>query len=534
MSLSWVTIVWSALASACLTLAFVRLGSRRKQPSLARQLRASAAELRESESRFRDVANTAPVMIWMSGTDKLCTFFNQGWLDYTGRTLQQELGNGWADGVHRADLARCMEVYTGAFDAHERFTMEYRLRKRDGEYGWVLDTGVPRYASDNAFLGYIGSAVDITELKRGQENFRLAVEASPSAMVMVDQQGRIVLVNEQTEKTFGYARDELIGQPVEVLVPEEFRIGHPAHRAEYYAALCARPMGAGRELFGWRKDGSKVPVEIGLNPVHAPEGLFVLASIVDITERRRAEKKSAEQRNELAHLSRVTMLGELSGSLAHELNQPLTAILSNAQAAQRFLARGEVDLDEVRAILTDIVSDDKRAGEVIRGLRMLLTKGEMPYRALDLNDVVRDVLRLVRSDLLNSGVNVLTELALDLPAVNGDRVQLQQVLLNLVVNGCEAMTGAEDADRQLIVRTALTDEKSVCVSVADMGHGIPPENLERVFEAFFTTKTQGLGLGLAVCRTIISAQGGQLWATNNNPRGASFHFKLPANPARPL
>jgi C4-dicarboxylate-specific signal transduction histidine kinase len=256
----------------------------------------------------------------------------------------------------------------------------------------------------------------------------------------------------------------------------------------------------------------------------------ILGSATDITRRRQAEIEVALQRNELAHLARVAMLGELSGSLAHELNQPLTAILSNAQAAQRFLARGDADLNEVREILKDIVSDDKRAGEIISGLRLLLTKGEMQCKPLDLNHVVSDVLRLVRSDLLNTGVIVNTELMRGLPMANGDRVQLQQVLINLVVNGCEAMAKVESPARQLVVRTALTVEGEVCTSVSDMGHGVPSHNLERVFDPFFTTKKHGLGLGLAVCRTIIAAQGGRLWAANNTGRGASFHFTLPAVP----
>jgi C4-dicarboxylate-specific signal transduction histidine kinase len=209
------------------------------------------------------------------------------------------------------------------------------------------------------------------------------------------------------------------------------------------------------------------------------------------------------------------------------LNQPLTAILSNAQAAQRFLNRDVVDLDEVREILQDIVNDDKRAGEVIHGLRQLLKKGEVQYQPVDLNELVQDVLKLVRSDLLNAGISMNTELAPLLPVVSGDRVQLQQVLINLVVNGCDAMTSAVAAERQLVVRTAPDEGGGVQVTVVDNGRGIRPENMERVFEPFFTTKTQGLGLGLAVCRTIIVSRGGRLWAENNATRGASFRFTVP-------
>jgi len=249
---------------------------------------------------------------------------------------------------------------------------------------------------------------------------------------------------------------------------------------------------------------------------------------VDISARKQAEAETLRQRAELTHLSRVTMLGELSGSMAHELNQPLTAILSNAQAAIRFLAHDQVDLDEVRDILKDIVEQDNRAGEVIRRLRLLFKKGEVQQQPLDLNDVVLEVLKLIRSDLLNQNVVMHTELAADLPPVKGDRVQLQQVLLNLVMNACDAMHGNAPADLQLLVRTELCADKNVRVSVADCGVGLAPDKLEQVFMPFYTTKSHGLGLGLSVCRTIITAHGGKLWAANGEARGAVFYFAIPS------
>jgi C4-dicarboxylate-specific signal transduction histidine kinase len=248
---------------------------------------------------------------------------------------------------------------------------------------------------------------------------------------------------------------------------------------------------------------------------------------IDITARRLAEQEVQERRAELTHLSRVAMLGELSGSLAHELNQPLTAILSNAQAAQRFLARPQINRAELEEILSDIVDADQHAGEVIRSLRLLLKKGEVQRQQLDANEVVQEVLNLVRSDLLNHQVAAETELAPDLPSVRGDRVQLQQVLLNLVMNACDAMAGSDGAGRRLCVRTNWIEDEGVRVSVRDHGRGIPTELLERVFEPFFTTKPQGLGLGLAVCRSILLAHDGELSAENHPSGGAVFHFTLP-------
>ena len=243
-------------------------------------------------------------------------------------------------------------------------------------------------------------------------------------------------------------------------------------------------------------------------------------------------ERTARQQKELAHLSRVTMLGELSGSMAHELNQPLAAILSNAQAGLRFLARGDADLTEVREILQDIVDQDKRAGEVIRRLRALLKKGEVHRQPLDVNDIAQEVLTLVESDLVNHGVTTSTDLAADLPMVTGDRVQLEQVLLNLVMNASDAMSSKPAGDRRLTVRTERSREDGVCVSVSDRGTGMAPDAEARVFEPFFTTKPQGLGLGLSVCRTIITAHGGTLSAANNPDEGATFGFTLPANGAR--
>src|SRR5438093_3497353 len=272
----------------------------------------------------------------------------------------------------------------------------------------------------------------------------------------------------------------------------------------------------------WAAARGRVQVNKQGNPIR------LLGVSMDITARKQAELEAARQRHDLAHLARVTTLGELSSSLAHELTHPVTAILSNAQAAQRFLAGDDVDLNEVREILKDIVTEDQRAGEVINRLRRLLRKGEPQTHCddVDLNEVIRDVLRLMRSDLINQDVTVDTDLAQNLPPVPGDRIHLQQVLLNLALNACEAMADCDPSERQLLI-ASKSENGTVRVSVTDLGGGIPEEKREQVFERFFTTKKEGMGLGLSICRTIINAHQGEIWATNNADRGATFHFSLP-------
>jgi two-component system sensor kinase FixL len=243
--------------------------------------------------------------------------------------------------------------------------------------------------------------------------------------------------------------------------------------------------------------------------------------------RKQGELEAMRLRQELAHIGRVSALGELTASLAHELSQPLTAILSNAQAAQRLLAGDVLDLEKVREILGDIVADDKRAAAVISGLRALLKKGEPEFVPLDLNEIVGAVAWLIRSDTIMRNVSMSLELASDLPAACGDRVQLQQVVLNLVLNGLEAMREPHAGARTLVIRTGRDAAGAVRVTVQDSGPGIASKDLGHIFEPLYTTKREGLGMGLAIVHTIIGAHGGTVGAENNPDGGASFRFTLP-------
>jgi PAS domain S-box-containing protein len=366
-------------------------------------------------------------------------------------------------------------------------------------------------------------------LRESEQRFRLLIEQAPEAVLVHDLDlGRLVDVNAQAEKLFGCSRQDLLASGPQRFYTPEQPDGQPvpdSMRAHNERALRGETVLFERTITNAL--GQRLHCEVRLVRLPAGDRNLIRGSFINITERKQAEATLLQQRMELAHLSRVAMLGELSGSMAHELNQPLTAILSNAQAAQRFLAGDQADLDEVRDILADIVAEDKRAGEIIRRLRLLLKKGEVQHQPLNVNEVVQEVLKLVRSDLVNQNVATQTELAPGLPRIQGDRVQLQQVLLNLVMNGCEAMVGAGRNARQLTIRTNRSEDGSVLVSVTDCGSGIAPDKLEHIFESFYTTKPHGMGLGLTVCRTIITAHQGKLWATSEPGHGATVWISLP-------
>ena len=260
------------------------------------------------------------------------------------------------------------------------------------------------------------------------------------------------------------------------------------------------------------------------------ERLHLLGEIfANALSRKQGELEAQRLRQDLTHIGRVSALGELTASLAHELNQPLTAILSNAQAAERLLAAAAPNLEEVREILRDIVTDDRRATEVIRRLRALVKKGDLEFVPLDLNELIREVARLMRSDAISRGISLSLELAADLPTVRGDRVQLQQVVLNLVLNGLDAMHEPGGGERTLVIRTAGDGADAVAVSVQDAGTGIDEKNVDQLFHPLFTTKTEGLGMGLTIARTIVDAHGGRLSAANNVTAGATFQFSLPVS-----
>jgi PAS domain S-box-containing protein len=363
--------------------------------------------------------------------------------------------------------------------------------------------------------------LEVAARRRSEERFRLVVESAPNAILIADTLGQIVLANARSEDIFGYRRNELVGQSIELLVPERYRDDLPADLARFFAMPSTRPMGSGRDLYGCRRDGSEFPIEIGLTLMQTPTGPHVLYAIVDITARKRAE----EAQQELAHASRLAMVGELTASIAHEINQPLGAILSNADAAEMMLEAEPPAVDEVRHILSDIRKDDLRANDVIQKLRGLLRKRDFEMQALDLNDIIAEVIVLVRGEARRRGVTVENQFTQNLPPVQCDKVQLQQILLNLFLNGMEAMA-VIPGDKRLTIYTTMRENGCAEVGVCDSGPGIAPENLARIFEPFFSTKKAGMGLGLSISRSLVEGHGGRIWAENLPDGGAIFRFTV--------
>src|SRR5258707_10053440 len=277
------------------------------------------------------------------------------------------------------------------------------------------------------------------------------------------------------------------------------------------------------------EDGSLLDISLTVSPLRDAAGRIIGASKIarDITERRRAEAALRHMQTELAHANRVATMGQLSASIAHEVNQPITAAVTNAEAALRWLGAQPPDLEEVRRALGLIVEDGTRAVNVIGGIRALIKKVPPRQACLDINDAIREVIALTRGEAVKTGVSVQTDLADGLPLIYGDRVQLQQVILNLIINAIEAMSGVAETPRALQISTGQAEQGGVLVAVRDSGPGLDPASGERLFNAFYTTKSGGMGMGLAICRSIIEAHEGQLWACANEPRGAVFQFTLP-------
>ncbi|HEY3098676.1 MAG TPA: ATP-binding protein [Methylomirabilota bacterium] len=495
--------------------------------------------MRESEDRFRVLAESVPLMIWMSSSTGRRTYFNDRWLQATGCRLEDALDDGWLACVHPDDRQETLKAIRWAVEGHAPFTVEYRLRRPDGEDRWVIDHGVPRRSADGTVVGYIGSGVDVTELRRVQlallesNALRSAIFGSVYGHVAaVDRAGTIIAAND------GWRRlAEANG-----VDPEAVSVGasyfHVCQRvsgmtesdARRARAVVTGVVAGDRERaqleYSTRTGEGVRWFDLSVEALRRAEGGAVI-SHVETTRRRHAEDEARRQREALAHALRVTTLGELAASLAHEINQPLSAIVTNAQATGRLLDAGSAATDDIRAALRDIAADGTRASKIIHRLRALFSKEQLPGRTVDVNELVVETLSLVEYDLRRRGIDIRSIHAPALPPVSMDQVQIQQVVLNLLVNAIEAVVAAGAGPRLITVTTIARGDDRVEICVADTGVGATSPDLERMFEPFVTTKINGLGMGLAISRSIVRAHEGKIWATANADRGITVHVELP-------
>jgi signal transduction histidine kinase/integral membrane sensor domain MASE1 len=399
---------------------------------------------------------------------------------------------------------------------------------------------VPRLQLVAEVFAHAMARKEAEDALRASELMKSAILASLSSGVAVlDRDGRVIAVNQ----TWTASGDDPLTTPYAgaAVGADYVEICRAAMRQ---GKAYAMDMVAGTEevLCGARRAFSLEYVSlapkaerwfsVSVVPLHRPEGGAVV-SHTEVTERKRAEVQAQRSREELAHFARVSMMGELTASLAHELSQPLTGIMTNAQAARRFLEATPPRLEELRAAVQDIIADDRRAANVIHRLRDLLRKGELRQARLDLNDLVGDVTRLVGSDAIIRSTTMVLELDPSPVVVSGDRVQLEQVMLNLLLNAMDAMSEVAEAERTIVIRTENAPLQKAQVAVQDAGTGLSDVAEARIFEPFYTTKATGMGMGLSIARSIIEAHGGSIWATNNQSRGATFHFALPRTEASP-
>jgi PAS domain S-box-containing protein len=529
-------------------------------------------EIKKSEDQLRIIIDTIPTLAWCTLPDGSAEFINQRWLDYMGLSAEEARDWGWRVAIYDEDSTELVETWRAAMATGEPFEAEARLRRADGEYRWFLFRAVPLRDELGNIIQWYGTNTDIEDRKQAEEiRTAQARQAGVRADVSVALSkpahsgeflrgsaeaivrhldaafARIWTLNKEKsmlELQASAGRYTHLDGPHSRIPIGKLKIGLIAQEKKPY--LTNDVMNDPRVTDkAWAQNermvsfaGYPLVVQdrvVGVMAMFARQRLSAatldtLASVADSIaqgiERKRAEEELHKAQSELAHVTRVMTMGELAASIAHEVNQPLAAIVANGGACLRWLMGDSPDLGEVRESAQRIIRDGKRASDVISRIRGLVRKTDPEKTPLDINQAVREVINLTQSEAVGKAVAIRTELASELPFVLGDRVQLQQVILNLVMNGIEAMNPVKDRPREMLIRSSEHESDKVLVAVQDSGVGIDAQHLEKIFGTFYTTKSQGMGMGLAICRSIVENHGGRLWATPNDGPGATFQFTL--------
>jgi PAS domain S-box-containing protein len=417
-----------------------------------------------------------------------------------------------------------LPVQKAAATGQEVRESEVTLLFDDGTVREMFGNAAPLLNDEGLVRGAVGVFVDISERKRAEESlrlFRMLIDQSYDSIEVVDPETlRFVDINDRACVNLGYTREELLAMRVYDVDPN---LDESLHRRVIDVLQAS-----GSTIFESlhrRKDGSTFPVEVSIKRVQL-DRTYMVSVARDITERKRAEQALQESQTALARVARIATMGELTASIAHEINQPLAAVAMNASASLHWLAIQPPNLVEARQAMMSAMQEVNRASSVVKRIRTLLKKADPELQPLDMNEVIREVLGLAHNELMTAGIAVHTEVTTDVPTVLGDRVQLQQVILNLIINAIDAMNTITERPRTLLIKTAKHAEGAL-IRVQDSGRGFDPEQAERIFEAFFTTKPEGIGMGLAISRSIVEAHGGRLWAMPGSANGAVFQLILP-------
>jgi PAS domain S-box-containing protein len=510
-----------------------RVAERTRQlTSVNEELRREIAErqrieddLRRSEDHMRLVIDTIPALVWSKLPDGSADFLNLRFREYTGLSVEEGLGEGWLKAIHPDDGASSIDVWRAAFAGGKFFELEARLRRADGEYLWFLFRGAPLRDEAGKIVKWYGTSTDIDDRKRAEEESRALIDAIPQQIWSGPPDGSLDYCNLQWRSYMGFTLEDLQGEGWQrMLHPEDrervlnawresVRTGTPYEQEE-------RHRGADGQYRWFLARG--VPLRDSTRRIIRWYG-----TNTDIEDRRRAEWALQEAQAGLSHVMRVTAMGELVAAIAHEVNQPLAAIVTNANFCLRQFASATSNSDKLREAISEIVNDGTRASAVISRIRALLQKSAPERVAVDVNQIIQEVTMLLRRELIRSRVSLRTDLGSDLPRVSGDRVQLQQVLINLVMNGIEAMRVVSDRPRELLIKSAMHPD-GVLVQVQDSGTGFDLKHADRIFEPFFSTKPDGTGMGLSISRSIVESHGGRLWA-ESGAHGAHFQFTLPSS-----
>ena len=492
--------------------------------------------LQSSERELALIINTIPGLAWSAGPDGAAEFFNQNYLAYVGRSLEELQGSGWAVAVHPDDVSTMVGAWQSIMASGKPGETEGRLRRFDGEYRWFLFRMNPMLDESGRILKWYGTNTDIDDRKRAEEQLRrseaflaegqnLSRIGNFSWLVATDD----IKWSEQLYRIFEFEPGmpvtiELIGSRV-----------HPDDLPLMYDMVEKAQRGVSDFEYEQRllmPDHSVKYLHLAAHGSRDRQGRQeYIGAVQDVTQRRRSEEALAKARSELANVARFTSLGVLTASIAHEVNQPLSGIITNAGTCLRMLSGDPPNIDGARETARRAIRDGNRTSEVIVRLRSLFSKKAPLPESMDLNEATREVISLFLSELRRNEVVLRADLADDLPLVTGDRVQLQQVILNLLRNASDAMSTVDDRPREMLVRTERDEGDRVRLSVKDAGVGFTPQVADSLFEAFYSTKSDGMGIGLSVSRSIVEAHHGRLWATPNHGPGATFSFSIPCRAA---